>query len=86
MSRNSKLLAKILSGREDRNIRFEELTGLLARLGFQCRTRGSHHIFNRDGVFERINLQSDGPMAKRYQVKQIRDILAKYGIGEEENE
>ena len=86
MSRSAKLLAKILSGREDRNIRFEELTGLLTRLGFQCRIKGSHRNFSRDGVQERINLQSDGPMAKRYQVKQVRDILAKYGIGEEDHE
>jgi len=68
------------------SIRFDELTGLLKRLGFQCRTRGSHSIFNRDGVQERINLQSDGAMAKRYQVKQVRDIIAKYGIGEEVDE
>jgi len=84
MSRYSKLLAKVLSGREDRGIRFDELKGLLERLGFKCRIRGSHHIFTREGVKERINLQCDGSMAKRYQVKQTRDILAKYGIGEDD--
>jgi hypothetical protein len=86
MSRNSKLLEKLLSGREDKNIRFDELTGLLKRLGFRCRTRGSHNIFNRDGVQERINLQSDGAMAKRYQVKQVRDIIVKHGLEEQNDE
>jgi hypothetical protein len=86
MSRNAKLLNKLLSGREDKNIRFDELTGLLKRLGFQCRTRGSHNIFNRDGVQERINLQSDGAMAKRYQVKQVRDIIVKHGLEEQNDE
>jgi len=72
MSRKSKVLDKILSGREDGNISFQDLINFLLQNGFQCRTRGSHHIFTRDDVEERINLQSDGSKAKRYQVKQIR--------------
>jgi hypothetical protein len=49
MSKHAKLLGKILSGTADANIPFSGLCGLLRRLGFQMRVRGSHHIFFRSG-------------------------------------
>ncbi len=52
-----KLLKMVLSGRADANIRFDELRNLLTRLGFEERSRGSHHIFVRPGVEELINLR-----------------------------
>ena len=55
---------------------------LLVRLGFNERVKGSHHIFNRDGVAEIVNLQPKGSKAKPYQVKQIRNILVTYKLGE----
>jgi hypothetical protein len=39
---------------------------LLLHLGFEERTRGSHHIFRRAGIEERINLQREGSQAKPY--------------------
>jgi hypothetical protein len=45
------------------------------------RVRGSHHIFRREGVAEKINLQQDGNKAKPYQVRQVRNILVKYKLG-----
>ncbi|MDB6031847.1 MAG: hypothetical protein JWM16_2185 [Verrucomicrobiales bacterium] len=42
------------------------------------RISGSHHIFTRPGVLERINLQREGAKAKPYQVRQVRKILAQY--------
>ncbi len=56
MSQHKKLLQKILSGRSDANIRFGDLRGLLRNLGFAERVQGSHHIFRKNGVAERINL------------------------------
>jgi hypothetical protein len=53
---------------------------MLIRLGFRCRVKGSHHIFNRDGVAEILNLQPKGPNAKSYQVKQVRDAILKYKL------
>ena len=35
-------------------------------------------IFTKEGVRERINIQSAGGKAKGYQVKQIRKIFTKY--------
>ena len=75
-----KILEKLLRGESDTNIRFEELCHLLQAKGFRMRVSGSHHIFTRSGVMERINLQRDGSKAKPYQVRQVRRILANYKL------
>ena len=75
MDRNGELKQRILSGRADANIRFDELRILLSRLGFVERVRGSHHVFRKEGVRERINLQRDGSHAKPYQVRQVRQVI-----------
>ena len=85
MSKIDKLIFKILSGNSDKNIDFDELTKLLIFLGFECRIKGSHHIFWKDAVDEIINIQSDGSKAKPYQVKQVRNIIIKYKLIKDEN-
>ncbi len=77
MSRGDNLRERILSGRSDANIRFEDLRSFLLRLGFAERTRGGHHIFRREGVHELINLQRHGSQAKPYQVRQVRQAILK---------
>lgn len=79
--KRDKLLDRILRGGNDANIRFEELCKLLSRLGFEERIRGDHHIFTKEGVIEILNLQPRGAQAKPYQVKQVRQIVVKYGLG-----
>ncbi|MBI3328627.1 MAG: type II toxin-antitoxin system HicA family toxin [Nitrospinae bacterium] len=59
MSQYDQLLLRILRGRSDANIRFDELCQLLRHLGFEERIRGSHHIFRKPGITEKINLQRD---------------------------
>jgi hypothetical protein len=44
-------------------------------------TRGSHHIFRKRSIEEKINLQRDGDKAKVYQVRQVRSILLKHKMG-----
>jgi hypothetical protein len=84
MSKHAKLLEKILLGTADANIPFDGLCHLLQRLGFQKRVRGSHHIFYRHGVEEILNLQPRGANSKPYQVKQVRDVILKYKLAEQE--
>ena len=79
-----KLLRRILSDRFDANTRFDGLRGLLRNLGFVERVRGSPHIFRKDGVAEKINLQRDDGHAKPYQVQQVRKVILKYGPGGED--
>ena len=81
MDRDERLLQTILGGRSDANIRFADLRALLVHLGFDERVRGSHHLFNKQGVVEIINIQSRGGQAKPYQVRQIRNIILKYRLG-----
>jgi hypothetical protein len=56
---------------------------ILDRKGFECRIRGDHFIFTHPKAEEIINLQPIGSMAKPYQVKQVRDIIVRYGLAEE---
>ncbi|HVU26211.1 MAG TPA: type II toxin-antitoxin system HicA family toxin [Verrucomicrobiae bacterium] len=84
MGKWSKLREKILLGESDANIDFADLCHLLRRCGFAERISGSHHIFNRGGIEEIINIQSKGRMAKSYQIAQIRDMILKYDLGENE--
>ena len=81
MSRHERLVRTILRGRSDANVRFNELRALLRYLGFEERVRGSHHLFNKEGIVEIINLQSRGGHAKPYQVKQVRRLILKYKLG-----
>jgi hypothetical protein len=80
MSQDDRLLVQILRGGADANVGFDDLRQLLIRLGFEERTRSSHHIFRKQGVTERINLQRDGNKAKPYQVRQVRAVIVKYGL------
>ena len=80
MGKKEKLLSKILSGRSDYNISFNDIINLLLSLGFNRRQEGSHNIFTKEGINERINIQAEGSKAKGYQVKQIRKILTKYNF------
>ena len=83
MSKYGKLLLLILRGTADANIAFSELRTLLQKLGFEERIRGSHHIFRRDGIIEKINLQREGNKAKAYQVRQVRAVILKYKLGDD---
>lgn len=80
MSKFDKLRQKILDGKSDANIRFEDLRNFLLSLGFVERIKGSHHNYRKEGVAEKPNLQRDGSKAKSYQVRQIRDTLRKYDL------
>ncbi len=84
MSQRNKTLEQVLSGTSDANISFNDLCQLMSWLGFDERVRGSHHIFRKSGIVERVNLQRDGNKAKTYQVRQVRNILLKHKLGEVE--
>ncbi len=80
-----RLLRRLLGGRSDANIRFGDLCNLLKSLGFKERTRGSHFVYVKEGVEDMINLQRDGSKAKPYQVRQVRRVLVRYGLGDIED-
>jgi HicA-like toxin of HicAB toxin-antitoxin system len=84
MGRFSKLRQKILSASSDANIGFSDLCQLLVHFGFEERIRGDHHIFTKSGVEEIINIQPIGAKAKPYQVRQVRSLIIKYHLGEQD--
>ncbi len=86
MGKYDKLLFKILNARSDNNVAFNELIQLLQRLQFELRIRGDHHIFTRHDVNEILNLQPKGAMAKPYQVKQVRELIIRYQLGDITND
>jgi len=81
MSKAEKLMAKILSGKSDKNFAFNDLCYILERAGFRSRSgKGSHRIYYKEGIVEIVNLQPRDGKAKPYQVKQVRELLLKYKI------
>ena len=55
---------------------------MLKALGFTMRTRGDHFIFTRDDIVEIINLQPKRSQTKPYQVKQVRELIVRYRLGD----
>ena len=82
MGKYDKLVFQILRGMSDANISFADLISLLKHLGFDMRIKGSHHIFRKHGIIEKLNLQKEGNKAKPYQVRQVRNIILKYKLGD----
>lgn len=80
MARADKTYQKIIAGKSDNSIDFEDFRHMIKCLGFRERIRGDHHFFNRDGIPDRINIQPTGNKAKSYQVKQVREIIIKYNL------
>lgn len=84
MGKYEKLLTKILRGTSDNNIDFNSLCQLLIKLGFNERVKGDHFIFFKEGVEEIINIQPTNSKAKTYQVRQIRNLIIKYKLGDKD--
>lgn len=82
MGKFEKVLHRLLSGKSDANIPFADLCLLLKCLSFEEHITGSHHNFRREGVKEILTLQPEGNKAKRYQVRQVREIILQYKLGD----
>ena len=50
MRRHERLQQTLLRGQSDANIRWSDLRALLLYLGFSERVRGSHPLFDKEGV------------------------------------
>ncbi|MEG5061344.1 type II toxin-antitoxin system HicA family toxin [Microcoleus sp. A2-C5] len=90
MAQIDKLIAKLMLGASDANFSFSDLCEVIQILGFEVRIKGSHHIFSKEGVEEILNLQpqkGDRSKAKPYQVKQVRAVILKYKlVNQDDNE
>lgn len=78
---NRKIYRDIMSGKCDNNIRFEDFCSIIGDLGFVLKgQKGSHIVYYHSQIKERMTVQSDGSKAKGYQVRQLRNIINKYGL------
>jgi len=84
VSRWSKVLAQLRSS--PNNVRFDDLFGLLVRVGFKLRgTSGSHQIYRHATrpALPLMNLQRPaGGKAKPYQVRQVLEVIEANGLEE----
>ena len=62
MRRHERLLQTLLRGQSDANIRWADLRALLFYLGLSERVRGSHHLFDKDGVVESSTRKAEADM------------------------
>ena len=83
MGKHDKVIERILRGTADANIAFEDIRGMLLFLGFDERIRGSHHVYRKTEIEEKINIQRAGNKAKPYQVRQVREVILKYHLAGE---
>jgi hypothetical protein len=62
-------------------LKFLELCDLARCFGFHLvRTKGSHHIFKREGFRRLLNFQDSKGMAKAYQVRQLLSALEELSV------
>jgi predicted RNA binding protein YcfA (HicA-like mRNA interferase family) len=80
------LLARCARG-DVANVAFRDLQRLLEALGFVVdRQRGDHHLYRHPAVRQRVNIQRQGPQAKPYLVRQVLELVERYGLELEERE
>jgi hypothetical protein len=66
------------------NIRFKEICYIAELFGFIYRGgAGSHTVFKRNDISEKLNFQNDNGKAKPYQVRQFVKIIEKYNLLED---
>ena len=83
MTRRQKLIEKIQNN--PAGVRFQEICRLAEQLGFTKRGgKGSHIVYEKDGVEEILTFQNRKGMAKPYQVKQRLAAIGNYRLGERE--
>ncbi len=74
MTKREKLIQKINDGIA---ISYDEAENLLLSLGFSVRSRGSHHIFYKDGYEKNISIKKRSELLP-YQMRLMQEVLANY--------
>lgn len=78
VSQKYKLYKRLIAGK---SLTFREFCQVIEAFGFVLdRTSGSHHIYQRPGVVEQLNVQPVGKDAKPYQIRQFLAIVETYRL------
>jgi predicted RNA binding protein YcfA (HicA-like mRNA interferase family) len=79
MVKPAKLLERLSQGQ--RSLSFRDLERLLKALGFTLdRTNGSHRQYVHPRVPRPFPVQPDGNDAKRYQIRELLELVEEYGL------
>ena len=71
MSKFEKLKQKIRSGQ---SLSYKEAELFLLKLGFNVRSKGSHHVFSKDGYYKNISIKKC-PQLLSYQINLLVEAL-----------
>jgi hypothetical protein len=83
MTQRQKLLEKARNN--PAGVRFREICLLAEHIGCVKRGgKGSHIVYEKEGVEEILTFQDRSGMAKPYQVKQLLAVIEKYRLGDQE--
>lgn len=74
MSKFEKIKAKIRNGQ---SVSYDEAETVLKKLGFAVRSKGSHHVFAKDGYYKNISIKKC-PELLRYQLILLVEVLDYY--------
>ena len=80
MGKADKVLETVLRGTSDANISFRDLCKLRKERAFTETVRGDHFIYTKSEIQEILNVQPLGALAKASQVKQVRNVIARYKL------
>lgn len=80
MVKPAKLYALLLQSTA-RAIAFRDFVALIEAFGFEeVRSRGSHRCFSHPHCTKLLVIQPKGPDAKRYQVRELLDMIEEFGL------
>ena len=68
------------------NVAFSDFTNLIEGFGFEFdHIVGSHHIYRRPDVSEKVNVQPSHSEAKPYQLRQFLQLVDRYELEMEDD-
>lgn len=80
MVKPHKLYVQLLQS-ANRSISFRDFESLLAAFGFEhARTTGSHRQYVHPAIPRSFPVQPEGKDAKRYQVRELLELVEQYGL------
>jgi len=78
MTKHDKLLQLVFN--VTAAIRFEDACKIAEMIGFSRKSgQGSHVVYGKEDEMTLLNFQNRNGMIKPYQVRQLRDMVKKYG-------
>ena len=84
MSKHAKSLARVLEGTSDAGVTFDELRGVLLRLGFEERApSGSHYTYSHPDVRDILTVPRHRPIKPVY-VRKARALILKHKLASDD--